>query len=88
MLRRDVGVLDQEVFEPAHEVDDLVARPRRPDARRHFLDELLVVRDDDDGALEALVAFGQRGDALLVEVVRRLVEQQHVVFAQHELREQ
>ena len=42
-VRGDVGVLDQEVVEAADEVDHLLALARRPDARGHFGDQLLVM---------------------------------------------
>ena len=45
---------------------------------RHLAHEELVVRHEDDAAVEALHAVGERGDRLEVEVVRRLVEDEHV----------
>ena len=49
-----------------------------PDARADFLHHVLVVGHEQDRAFELLQRHVQRVDRLEVEVVRRLVEHEHV----------
>ena len=62
--------------------------PRAPveleDPARHVVEEVAVVGDRDDGALELGQVALQPPDALGVEVVGRLVEQQHVGLLQQQ----
>src|SRR5512138_358593 len=88
MRRRQVRVLLDELVERAREVEHRLAAVERPDARADLADELLVVRDADDGALVALQPLRERRDGLEIQVVRRLVEDEDVVLEEHELREE
>ena len=54
------------------------------DPVRHVAQEVAVVRDDDERALEVLEIGLEAERRLGVEVVRRFVEQQHVRFLQEE----
>ena len=69
------------------------ASPGRPvaeldDARREPGDEVVVVADEDDRALELQQALEQAFDRLDIEVVGRLVEDEHVVASEHHLAEE
>ena len=46
--------------------------------KKHLCDEGLVLRDGDDGPLEVLERLGERRHRVVVEVVGRLVERDHV----------
>src|SRR6266568_140437 len=86
MVRREIRVLLQELVERAVEVQDGLLVAQGPDARRHLPDELLVVGDDEGRALVPPEPVRKRRDGLEVEVVRRLVEHEHVVPRAHEVR--
>jgi hypothetical protein len=49
-----------------------------PDLVGHLVDEAEVVRDQDDPALEGLDCGGEAVDGIDVQVVGRLVEQEHL----------
>ena len=53
----------------------------------HLLHEVLVVRDDHDASVELLQRRHQRLDRVHVQVVRRLVQQQHVRLEVRDARE-
>ena len=53
-----------------------------------LLDEIAIVGDHEGRALVAVERVAERDDRLEVEVVGRLVEHQHVVLGQHQLREE
>ena len=55
-----------------------------PDTRPDFLHQILVVRDEEHGALVALQRDVQRVDRFQVEVVGRLVQHQDVRLLQHD----
>src|SRR5689334_3146466 len=60
VVTREIGVLLQELVERAVEVEDGLLLAQRPDARRHLADELLVVGDDEGGALVAREPLAER----------------------------
>ena len=59
-----------------------------PDAGADFLHQVLVVRDQEHRALVLLQRDVQRVDRLEIEVVGRLVEDEHVRLLQHDAAEQ
>jgi hypothetical protein len=59
-----------------------------PDAGGDFFDEVVIVGDEQDGALVFLQRDVEGVDGFQVEVVGRLVEDQHVGLLQHELAEE
>src|SRR4029453_13846083 len=75
------------LLERALEVGDLPVR-EMPDARADFLDQVLVVRDEQHRAVELLQGDVQRVDRLEIEMVRRLVEDGPVRLVEHDAAEQ
>ena len=71
---------------PSNHVDLRVALERE-DVRRDAVEEPAVVRDHDGAAGEVEQRLLERAQRVDVEVVRRLVEQQHVAAAAEQLRE-
>src|SRR5690606_31150569 len=69
------------------EVDDLAVAFEREDMRRDPVEEPAVVRDHDRAAREVQQRFLEGAQRLDVEVVRRLVQQQHVAARAKQLRE-
>jgi len=72
----------------------IVAIPRDPaaaveleDPLGSVVEEVAVVRDRDDGSGESLEELLQPFDALGIEMIRRLVEQQHVGFREEQAAE-
>ena len=59
-----------------------------PDAGAGFFDEVLVVGDEEDGALVFLHGLVEGVDGFEVEVVGGLVEDEDVGFLQHDLAEE
>ncbi len=59
-----------------------------PDACTDLFDEVLIVRDEEDGAFVLLQRGIERHDAFEVQVVRRFVEHQDVRLLQHQLAEE
>ena len=59
-----------------------------PDAGAHFVEQVFVMGDQKHGAFVLLEGDIQRDDLLKVEVVRRLVEHQHIGLQQHDPAEQ
>ena len=57
------------------------------DPRRERRDEGAIVRDEDDRTVERLHSVHERLDRLEIEVVRRLVEHEHVRVLDHQLGE-
>ncbi len=55
-----------------------------PDARGDFVDHVVVVRDEQHGAIVFLQRDIQRVDGFEVEVVRGLVEHQNIRLLQHQ----
>ena len=72
----------------ALEVGDLVIAFEVPHARGDFVDQIVVVRDQQDRALIALQRNVERVDRFQIEVVRRLVENENIGLLQHELAEE
>ena len=66
------------LLDPAGEVADPAVAVERVDVVADALDEVAVVADDDERAGPAVEQVLERGQRVDVEVVRRLVEQQHV----------
>ena len=58
-----------------------------PDARGDFVDHVVVVRDEQNGAIVFLQRDIQRVDGLEVKVVRGLVEHENIGLLQHQLAE-
>ena len=79
------GVGD-ELFVGAFEVIDF-AVAEVPDAGGDFVDDVVVVRDQQDGAIVPLERNIQRVDGFQIEVVGRLVEDQEIRLLQHEFAE-
>ena len=77
----------REFLVAALEVRDAAAL-ELPDARADFLEQVLVVRHEQDGALELLQRDVQRVDRLEVQVVGGLVEDEDVRLLQHDPAEQ
>ena len=59
-----------------------------PDARGHFVDEVVIVCDDQDSALIALERNVKRVDGFEIKMVRRFIEDEDVRFLKHQLAEQ
>src|SRR5439155_25867454 len=75
------------VREVALEPLDVAVALERQDVRRDAVEEPAIVADDDRAARELQQAVFERAQRVDVEVVRRLVEQQHVAGALDHLRE-
>src|ERR1017187_2800791 len=58
-----------------------------PQARRYFIDQIVVVGDQQDGAFVALEGDIERVDGFKVEMVRGLVEDENVGLGQNQLAE-
>ncbi len=72
------------ILEVALEPFDVAVALERQDMRRDAVEEPAIVADDDGAAGEILQRFFQRAQRIDVEIVGRLVEQQHVgAGAQH-----
>src|SRR5690606_16702707 len=69
------------------EIDDLAVALEREDMRRDAVEEPAIVRDHDRAAREVQQSLLERAQRLDVEIVRRLVEQQHVAARAKQLRE-
>ncbi len=65
-------------------VDDAAVAVHVDEARRDAVEEVAVVADDHERARPAVEQVLERGERVRVEVVRRLVEQQHVRLAHQE----
>ncbi len=77
--RAVVGVAQRDVLvDPAGQVAQPPVAEQRVDVVAHALDEVAVVADDDERARPAVEQVLERGERVDVEVVGRLVEQQHV----------
>src|ERR1051326_4696775 len=59
-----------------------------PNARRHFVNQILVMRDQQNRSLIALQSNVQRVDRFQVQVVGGFIQHQDVRFLQHQLAEQ
>ena len=59
-----------------------------PDPRSNFFQKVLVMGDQENGALVTLERNIQGVDGFEIEVVRRLIEQEHVWLLQHDPAEQ
>ena len=75
-----------ELFVGAFEVVDFTVT-EMPDACGDFIDDVVVVGDQEDSAVLALERDVEGVDGLEVEVVGRLVEDQEIWFLQHEAAE-
>ena len=76
------------LLDPARQVADAAAVVERVDVVADPLDEVAIVGDDDERARPPVEEVLERGERLDVEVVGRLVEQEHVRLAHqqpHEL---
>src|SRR5579871_1230495 len=82
-LRCFAFLVGQEVRVRPLEVVD-VAVIERPDARGHFVEQIVVMGDEENGAFVFLQRDVQRVDRFEIEVVRRLVEDQNVRLEQHQ----
>ena len=78
-----VGVLAPGALEPGH----LRVALEGEDVRRDAVEEPAIVGDHDGAAGEVEQRLLERAQRVDVEVVRRLVEQQHVAAALQQLRE-
>src|SRR5438045_8546455 len=78
-----LGVLRPRALEPRH----LTVAFEGEDVRRHAVEEPAVVGDDDRTAGEVEQRLLERAQRVDVEVVRRLVEKEHVAAASQKLRE-
>ena len=59
-----------------------------PDAGSDLIDQIVVVRDQQDRTLIALQRNVERVNRFQIEVVRRLVENENIGLLQHELAEE
>src|SRR6185312_11042396 len=66
----------------------VLGRVEVPDARGHFFDQVMVVRDQQDGAFVALQRDVERVDGFEVQMVRGFVEYEDVRLLQHQLAEE
>src|SRR5215218_1452536 len=90
LVRRRAELLVAEglvVAEIALEEPDLAVALEREDVGRDAVEEPPVVADDDDAARERLEPGLEGAQRVDVEVVRRLVEEQHVAVGLQEFRE-
>ena len=71
----------------ALEILDLVI-VKVPDARGHFIDQIVVMRHQEHRALIALQRDVERVDGFKIKVVGGFVQHQHVGLLQHELAEE
>ena len=79
-FRHELGVGAVEV------VDAMLAQGE--DAGRRIGDQVAIVRDENDGAFEFFDGIAQRRNRFQVQMVRRLIEHEHVVLEQHQLRKE
>ena len=49
-------------------------RLKMPDARRHFINQIVIMRHQQDRPLIPLLRNVQRVDRLQIQVIRRLIE--------------
>src|SRR3954447_11252394 len=73
--------LREVLVDPARQVANPAGPVERVHVVAHALDEPAVVADDDEGAGPPVEKVLERGERVDVEVVRRLVEQEHVRLA-------
>jgi len=79
LVGEEVGVRTLEIVD--------VAVIEVPDARGNFVEKVVVVGDEEDGAFVFLQRDIERVDGFEIEVVARLVEDEHVGLEQHEAAE-